>query len=500
MVLCSMQFYIQTPTRAQVRTEKDEELQVLKDQLLVTNKSVSYRINLHRKRSWLKDKDPIGYQETMNELQAALKTSLVGYEAGQPFIRPGSIPYLKNLDFEVVNMVKYPELKSIGWKSRPKFDPYDYQKSAVRELIEVKHGNISLPTGCGKSFILLMLARYMGLDAVVVTPSTSIFHELLDEFEARLGKGVVGAYGDGRKDIKKKITIAIGKSLTMIKPGTAAHEFFSKKKLMLVDESHTFAAEELHKVCHGVLSEVPYRMFVSATQTRNDGTEKVLHSIIGKNVLEMSLQEAIDGGYLCPLKFTVLETFTKDTRTIKDATKAGRAHFLYNENIAQLAAKIANASYRAKGESSLILVKELKQIQMLTKLLQVPYVYVHSADKKRAAEFGLEKIDLKEQVLAFNKGEVPVLIGTSAIATGTNIYPTHNCINWVGGSSEIVTKQGAMGRSTRILSNSDFAEFHTPKPHSMIWDFKVRNNPMLIKQLDKRCKWYKESGAEVKFI
>src|SRR5690606_8770602 len=145
-------------------------------------------------------------------------------------------------------------------------------------------------------------------------------------------------YGDGKKDIKKLITIAIGKSLTMLKEGSEAQSFFKAKQLMLVDESHSFAAQELEKVCHGVLKQVPYRMFVSATQTRNDGTEKLLYSIIGKQVFEMSLKEAIDGQYLCPLKFFIVSTFSTSTRYITDSIACKREHFLYNTNVADYAA------------------------------------------------------------------------------------------------------------------------------------------------------------------
>ena len=216
-----------------------------------------------------------------------------------------------------------------------------------------------------------MLAQQMGLEMVVVTPSKSIFNELLVEFQKRLGKSKVGGYGDGKKDIKKPITIAIGKSLANLKEGTPAYNFFKRKKVLAVDESHTFAANQLEDVCHGVLADIPYRFFVSATQTRGDGTEKMLQSIIGKTVFEMSLEEAITKGYLCPLKFLILKVLSQNPSTVKDPIKAKRTHLLYNKEIAQTSAKIANAVANLNGQSTLILVEELKQISMLQDLLTV---------------------------------------------------------------------------------------------------------------------------------
>jgi hypothetical protein len=71
----------------------------------------------------------------------------------------------------------------------------------------------------------------------------------------------------------------------------------------------------------------------------------------------MSLEDAIKNGYLCPLKFTILETYSKDSRQIKDPMKNKRTHFLYNENVAELYAKIANASWNVNKHCTLILVE-----------------------------------------------------------------------------------------------------------------------------------------------
>lgn len=497
-----MKATIVTPTLAEIEFLNSKEEEVVAKLSTYKNKSISYQLNLHKKKTWLQNKDPDGYAEQLKFLQSKEWNSLLEQNNTKFSVKPGFLPYLNTkVDIQTKNLIDYPEPKPIPWKSVPEFEPYFYQSESVKKLMQVKHGNISLPTGCGKSFILLLIARTMGLRTVVVTPSASIFNELLDEFTERLGKQYVGGYGDGKKDTSKLITIAIGKSITMLKEGSQAMEFFQGKQLMLVDESHTFAAAELEKACHGVLKDVPYRMFVSATQTRTDGTEKMLYSIIGENVFEMGLKEAIDGGYLCPLKFFIVNTFSPSTKYITDSIACKREHFLYNTNIADYASKIAYSSYKSLGESTLILVDELVQIDMLQRRLKklgVPYTYAHSASKKIAESNGLQTVNNKEEVLRFNRGEVAVLIGTSCISTGTNIYPTHNTVNWVGGSSEIATKQGAMGRSTRILEKSKFAEFHKPKPFTKIWDFSIRGQKILENQLKSRIKYYNESGGEIK--
>jgi len=488
------------PTKATLEGLDSQTIQKLTKELTYTNKNIFFQITKFKKLGWLKRKDPDAFYERLEELKGKVSACLLNVDGSQYWIRPGSVPYL-DLD-SIHNTISYPSMNAIPWKEAPSFVPHDYQLESVRRLLQVKHGNISLPTGSGKSFILLMLAREMGLNTTIVTPSQSIFNELLVEFTKRLGKKNVGGYGDGKKQLGKRITIAIGKSLTMLKPGTDAHRWFSEhQQAMEVDESHTFGADQLENVCHGVLANIPYRFFVSATQTRNDGAEKRLHSIIGETVLEMSLSEAIQKKYLCPLNFMIYRTFSPSSLDIKDPIENKREHFLYNTNIADFYAKLANASWEVKQESSLILVEELRQITMLKDRLKVPFAYVHATKKKEdLRRWKLEKTNLQEQVDKFNSGEVKVLVGTRCIATGTNLFPTHNALNWVGGSSEIITKQGIMGRSTRILEKSDYAHLHKPKPFTRIVDCAVDKQPGQLAQLKKRISWYKEAGGEIRVI
>jgi hypothetical protein len=147
------------------------------------------------------------------------------------------------------------------------------------------------------------------------------------------------------------------------------------------------------------------------------------------------------------------------------------------------------------------LVEELEQIAMLLPLLKVPAAIAHSEKKAdRLMELGISKVDPSESVEKFNKAEALVLIGTSCIATGTNIYPCQNTINWAGGASEIRTKQGAVGRSVRLHSQNPWKDKCVFKDKATIWDFDVRDCYVLKRHLEERLKYYGKSGSEIKFI
>lgn len=491
-----MNFIVKSPTLAEINAT-DEEIRWLTKELSYKNMSAHYEHQKHLQRHWLERRDPEGFQAESERLKNEVNKTLIFYIDGKPHTYPGIIPYIER-EYSVSNYtVSYPQFKPIPWAKPLPFEPYFYQQESMEKLMAVKHGHISLPTGAGKSLVLLMIARNAGLRTVISTPSQSIFSELLDLFEKHLGKGKVGAYGDGKKNLKAPITIAINRSLSMLKEGTEAWDFFANKQLMAVDESHQVAANELEKTANGVLKDIPYRMFVSGTQVRGDGKQILLNSIIGPCVKEMSLIDGIQQGFLCPLKFKILKTFSPSTVNIKDPIECKREHFLRNPNIAELAAKIANASWNVKQESTLILVEELEQIAMLKRLITVPMTYVHSGSKKEAEVWGLKQVDAQEEIERFNLGEVKVLIGSRAIAVGVNLYPVHNTINFVGGASEVTTKQGCMGRSTRKLENSRYRGVHKPKPFTTIFDFDVQGQPILKNHLKKRIEFYEEAGEDV---
>lgn len=504
-----------SPTKCYLENPSPEVLSKLKTALTYRDTSVAFNLKKLKENRWLKMNHPATYQARTKELEANISTCMLKLDSsnGKYWFNPGSIPYLPDFTFEDTSSLKYPEARKMPWRKPLPFTLYPYQQISVDKLIEAKHGCVELCTGAGKTAIILMLARELGLNVVVVTPSKSIFLEIHKKFKHHFGPSNVGSLGGGvAKKIGKKFTICVSRSLTLLKPGTKEYEFISNADVVIGDESHTLAAETLEKVFHGVMKKVPYRFFLSGTQVRGDGKEKLLQSIIGKKVHELTTKEAIEGGYICPVKFFVFETTTKDIKSYKDPLKAKRKQFLYNENIADIAAKIANASWQHKKESTLILVEELEQIKMLTDKLKVPYEYVHSAAKKDAEKFGLETRKVDDAVEAFNNGEARVLIGTSCIATGTNMYATHNVVNWVGGSSEVKTKQGAVGRSVRLLEKSEYKDLHTPKPYSKIYDFRITNLPtkmsrngdetpsLMERHLQKRINMYKETTDEIQYI
>lgn len=497
-----MKLLISSPSKAFLIQYSDDELYCLRKLLTYTNTSVKHLIKRHYSNFYWKDKNPYTWQAHLEGLQKELRKCLVFEEDGKPYIRPGSIPYLSGLELEVFNDVKYPSLRPIPWKQPLPFTLHPYQEESCTKLPEEKQGNVSLTTGSGKSAIILKICKDMGLNACIVAPGKSVFNELIGKFEFHFGKKHVGIFGDSKKKLDKKFTIAIGDSLANIKPDSPEYEFFSNLDVLIVDESHTFAAESLETICHGVLANIPYRFFLSATQDRNDGSLPLLHSIIGRTVCELGTAEAIEKGYICYHDFRIISVDSSNPLFQEsDPLAQKRAHLLNNSNIAKFIAKLANAMATSYGKQTLVLCEELSQLAMLAPLLTVPYVLAHSEKRKaRLIELGLEKVDVEESIEKFNKNEAKVLATTSCCHVGVNIFPTHSTANWMGGASSIKTKQAAVGRSVRFGRSNPWAAKCVPKDKATIYDFDIENNETMHRHLESRLECYRESGTEIRHI
>jgi len=502
-----MHFEIASPTKAYVNDATPLELESLEKQLSYVNTANKHKAKRHYDNKWLRNKNKAAWEAQLAVLKASVNCCLLFKEGDRHFVRPGSLPYLDLRPDQITNNVVYPTPKKVPWAKAMPFTLYPYQSISVEKLIEIMHGNVELCTGAGKSAIIAHLCRETGFKTCIIAPSQSIFNELLELFEKHLGKDKVGALGDGKRRIGKKFTVCIGDSLTNLKPGTTEYDFFKSMDMMIVDESHTWGAETLEDICHGILQDVPYRMFMSGTQTRGDGAEKLLQSIIGKTVHTLTTQEAIAGGYIADHDFLIVDIESSNPNMQSgDVLEQKRIHFLRNKNIAAFIAKLANSSANTNHQV-LVLVEELSQIAMLIPLLTVPYAYAHSESSKlKLAELQvatgvlLEKVDRAESVEKFNKNEAKILMGTSCIATGTNIYPMRYTCNWVGGASEIKTKQGAVGRTVRKLLANPWATLCAIFTKKTVVDFNVYDQFLLKKWLEDRVVYYGDSGTEIRRI
>jgi superfamily II DNA or RNA helicase len=394
---------------------------------------------------------------------------------------------------KIVREYHLPEPKLLPWDKTPTKVARPYQQQAHDELMKVGHGGVEIGTGLGKSFIIQLLVKSIGRRAVIMAPSSSIARQLFEEMERHFGKKRVGLYGDGKKDFKKLITVATGQSLTRIEELSPAWNELSKAEVFIADESHQTPAATLQNVCFGLVANAPYRFFFSGTQMRNDGLDPVLEGITSSIVFRMTVREGVDQGYLAKPLFTMFKLQSKDKYWSKDPNKLTRAHGFKNPAVIKLAADIANKSVEITKRPVLILIDEMDQFARLLPLLKYECRFAHggvtkdNADKVPAL---YQDSDPNKFVEEFNDGKIKILIGTSCVATGTDIRAAKHIIYLRFGASPIEVRQ-AVGRGTRRVEGKEDCYFT---------DFWVENIETLDRHAKSRRALYEDIYGPVRVV
>lgn len=484
-----MSLIIDSPTQVQIRDHNDS-LPLVKAHLTYTDKSVDFQIRRLKQARWF---DAEAHAERLAELQEARKKCLLLGEEEEYYTLSGLAEELSGIvHAPVENRIIYPEAALIPWaKVPPELRPY--QQEVVDLCLEHKHAATEMATGLGKSFMIMHLAKRLGLKAVIMAPTTSIAEQLYDDFVTYLGKSRVGRYFGGKKDSSKLVTIAIHASLVRIEPGDDDWIAFSGAKVFIADESHLCPAATLYKVCMGLLAEAPYRFFFSGTQMRGDGADLLLRGITGPIYKRMTVKDGVDQGYLAKPVFRVLQVLSNDGYVSDDPLKMNQRHLFYNPIVLSKAAAIANSAVRQLGHQVLILVDEVKQFRYLTPLLRYETKFAHgplTKENMKDVPPQFVKVDNKKLVKEFNEKKYPILIGTSAIGMGTDIKSVNTLIYLKGGKSEVEVRQG-VGRGTRKTPDKD---------ECTIIDFDVTNVDLLHRHALERIDIYRDIYPDLEIL
>lgn len=397
-------------------------------------------------------------------------------------------------DFEFKPFIR-PKYSSVGlaYENPLPFELRPYQLDAVEKLKEVGHGAVTIATGGGKANCILELTKLMGLQTVVVAPSVNIAWQLFETLEKHLGNRNVGLYGDGKKQLGKLVTVCVAQSLVKLSKNDKAWNHFKDTKIFCSDESHTLGSETLTKMALELFSDVPYRFFFSATQFRNDGTDLLLDGIIGPIVLDLSVQDLVDQGYLAKPHFMLVKAASGSTYESSDAQRMINKHLYQNPDLHRKAAGLANYLAKEQGFQVLVMIDHIEQFKYLEPYFAFKPEFAHGGTTEANKKFihaSYHKSDTSDLVDRFNKKEFKILVGTGAVSTGTDFKTVNAIINLQGGKSPVKFTQ-LVGRGTRKAPGKDDFFFI---------DFNVENCLMLSNHFKARVKVYKSIYDNLKTL
>jgi ATP-dependent helicase IRC3 len=479
-----------TPTTCRFVEPDEQKRALVRAALTYTNKSVDYQIRQLKNARWF---DAEQQQDRLAELQEARRVCLLTEEGDSCVTYAGLANTVDGIIHQgVERFVLYPSANTIPWAEvPPPLRPY--QQDTVDIFLRYKHAAAEMATGLGKSYIILHLAKNLGLKTIVMAPTTSIADQLYADFIRYLGKKYVGRFYGGKKDSSKLFTVAIHASLARIPGDSPDFLAFSAVQVFIADESHLTPAATLQSVCMGLASKAPYRFFLSGTQLRADGSDLLLRGITGPILKRMTVVDGVEQGYLAAPRFRIFPMTSCDSYTSSDPLKMTQRHFYYNQAIIRKATALVNYAVTRMNHQVLIFIDEIEQFRDIAPHLAAQYRFAHGPLTKANLQYVPEAhrdSDNSKIVADFNAGKFPVLIGTSAIGMGTDIRPVKTIVNLTGGKSEVQIRQ-LVGRGTRKVEG---------KTECMVFDFDVVNVPMLHRHAEERMVVYEDIYPDVEVI
>jgi superfamily II DNA or RNA helicase len=329
---------------------------------------------------------------------------------------------------------------------------------------------------------MALIVKRIGLPTVICVPTLSIASQALLDFQKWFGAGKVGQFFSGKKVSDRFITIAVSKSLANVEKGDKHYNNLTTKKVLLVDETHLAPPESLSTVVFGLLSQCPYRYFLSGTVLRNDGLQLLLDGITGEVVFSMSVEQGIKEGFLSPLKFFQYRIKSHRSGSHGDVLKDNKVFLQQNTNIYKHASNLINRAVTEKNRRALVLVDTVDQYRfLLDGGLNVPSRFAHgplSKDNRDTVPEDQWKLEPMDLVKEFDEGKFSVLVATGCVSIGTDIKSADLLINIVGLTSEIEIRQG-IGRGTRLFPG---------KSDTVYIDYDVYNKEVLTRHAMKRRK------------
>ena len=344
--------------------------------------------------------------------------------------------------------------------------PRPYQEEALQALEDkmltgsVRRGLVAMPTGTGKTQVFVWFTE-MARDRYGLRPALVIAHreELIEQAANRFASvdpmlrvGIEKAHQKVRDDAD----VIVASIQSIGREGSTRHHLWpSRPKIVIIDEAHHAAADSYKRVCQqlGCFNpNGPLLLGFTATPKRFDKAS--LHDARGKAVFESvvynySIRDAIEDGWLCPLRGYRVITHvdlsdvgvTAGDFNVKQLAKAVD-HPIRTEQIYQEWAKVA-PDRRTLGFG--VDVNHARDLAEVWQAHGVPAALVHG---KQHPEFR------REQFERFKAGDVRFLANCEVATEGVDV-PFCDCIVMARPTKSWGMYVQMVGRGTRLSPGKD---------------------------------------------
>ena len=352
-------------------------------------------------------------------------------------------------------------------------EPRPYQRQAIEEWRRAEScGVVILPTGAGKSLVAQMAIEQVKRSTLVVVPTLDLMNQwydlLLSCFEAE-----VGLIGGGFFEVGALTVTTYASAFRFME------RLGDQFGLVIFDECHHLPAGSYRYAAE--MSLAPFRLGLTATPERSDGSDLLLEQLIGPIVYRREARE-MAGEYLSD--YTTLRVGVRlnaEERARYESEREIFRRFLAEKGIGLSSIRgwqmfVAASARSQEGRRAMLAYRESKRIalgtdsklRVLGELLQRhrrEKVLVFTAENEMVYRISrrflvpaiTHETNVKERrawLEAFNKGDVLALATSKVLNEGVNI-PDASVAVVLSGSGSTREHVQRLGRILRKLPGKE---------------------------------------------
>lgn len=264
--------------------------------------------------------------------------------------------------------------------------PYPEQYDAATALIAHHRGIICAPTGVGKSLIVTLLIKALGVKTLVVVPTLELKRQLTETLSQAFGEDKVGPLG----------SLVAVENVAALDPKVKAEGY----DMVIIDEFHHSGAKTYRQLNQKAWKDVYYRVGLTATPFRSKDTERLLlESVLSKVIYKLDYKTAVKKGYIVPMEAYYYDLPKREIEGNPSSWPSVYSELVVSNSYRNTLIMSALSTLHESGKSTLCLVKEIKHGEAVA-------VAPFANGQDEETPIWIDR---------FNKRHFPVLVGTTGV-------------------------------------------------------------------------------------
>lgn len=176
------------------------------------------------------------------------------------------------------------EFISLELTSSFEMEPYPHQQEALLAWQQAgRKGVVILPTAAGKTYLAQLAMQVTPRTTLILVPTLDLMHQWYAQMKAAFPDVEVGLLGGGSRD-RSPILISTYNSAAI-----HAETLGNQYALLIFDECHHLPTDFFRVIAEYAIA--PYRLGLTATPDRTDGSHRDLDALIGAVVYRKTAEE-----------------------------------------------------------------------------------------------------------------------------------------------------------------------------------------------------------------